>query len=86
MKKESAKAGFYLNMKTKVLTIEEKHNLNTGNKDTEAVKDFAYFSSVINYFSLNGNFSKEMKRGLSLEREAMKELGKITKNMCVISN
>lgn len=86
MKKESAKAGFYLNMKTKVLTIEEKHNLNTGNEDTEAVEDFAYFSSVINYFSSNGNFSKEMKRGLSLEREAMKELGKITKNMCVISN
>lgn len=52
VKEESAKAGLHLNIKTKVMTTEEIHNFNIDSEDTEIVKDFTYFDSVINS---NGN-------------------------------
>lgn len=30
------------------MATEEKHNFNIDNEDTEGVKDFAYFGSIIN--------------------------------------
>ena len=38
MKEESAKAGLYLNIETKIMTTEETHNFNTDNEDTNIVK------------------------------------------------
>ena len=43
VKKESAKARLHLNIKKiKIVIIEEIHNFNIDNEDTDFVKDFAY--------------------------------------------
>lgn len=59
----SAKAGLHLNFKkSKLMTTEEIHNVNTDNEDTDIVKGFAYLSSVI---SANAECSQDIKRRLS---------------------
>ena len=67
-----------MNIKTtEVMTTEEIHNFNIDNKDTENVKDCAYFGSDINS---KGGYSQEIKKRLRFGRAAVGELGKITKS------
>ena len=56
--------------KTKIITAEEPYNFNIDKEDTEIVKDFVYFGSIINW---NGDCSQDIKRRLRLRRAAMKE-------------
>lgn len=75
LKGESAKAGLYLNFKTKIMITEEIHNFNIDCADIEIVEDFTYFGLVINS---SGDSTQEIKRRPRLRRAAVKELGKIT--------
>ena len=62
------------------MTIKEIDNFNIDGEDTEIVKDFAYFGSVIN---LNENYGHEIKNRLRLEGQQWKNLERSSRvKMC----
>lgn len=68
MKEESAKAGLNLNIKTTKITTIEYTAWTWTMKKMKLLKDFAYFSPVINS---DEDWSQEIKRKLRLSRAAM---------------
>lgn len=73
---ESAKAGLlHLSVKiTKTMTVEAVYTFNIDNEHLKIVRDFTYFSLVINS---NGDCPQEIERRLILGRAVVRELEKI---------